>query len=109
MPLRGLAARFADLEPDLLEQVLVTEYRPGATIGWHKDKAVFEKVVGVSLGSTCTMRFRKRARDTWERRNVRLDAGSAYLIDGPARSEWEHSIPPVGSLRYSITFRSMRS
>jgi alkylated DNA repair dioxygenase AlkB len=107
-PLRERAGTFAGLEPRALEQVLVTEYTPGAAIGWHKDKAVFDQVVGVSLGSACTMRFRKEAGSKWERINVRLDPGSAYLIAGPARTEWEHSIPPVTALRYSVTFRSMR-
>lgn len=108
LPLRARAAEFAGLDPHALEQVLVTEYSPGAAIGWHKDKAVFDEVVGVSLGSSCTMRFRKPAGGKWERVSVQLDPGSAYLISGPSRSEWEHSIPPVTALRYSVTFRSLR-
>jgi alkylated DNA repair dioxygenase AlkB len=32
---------------------------------------------------------------------------SAYLLSGPARHIWEHSIPPVDAHRYSITFRTM--
>jgi alkylated DNA repair dioxygenase AlkB len=59
LPLRNAAALFADLDPEALEQVLVTEYQPGAAIGWHKDKAVFDEIVGVSLGAPCTMRFRR--------------------------------------------------
>ena len=109
LPLRERAAGFAELEAAQLEQVLVTEYQPGAAIGWHKDKAVFDEVVGVSFGAACTMRFRRTTGDgRWERRNVELVPGSAYLIAGEARSVWEHSIPPVEQLRYSTTFRSMR-
>jgi alkylated DNA repair dioxygenase AlkB len=108
LPLRAEAAKFAGLEAHALEQVLITEYPPGATIGWHKDRAVFDEVVGVSLGSVCTMRFRREVEGSWERRNLPLAPGSAYLIAGPARSEWEHSIPPVEARRYSITLRSMR-
>jgi alkylated DNA repair dioxygenase AlkB len=109
LPLRERAARFAELDADALEQVLVTEYQPGAAIGWHKDKAVFDEVVGVSFGAPCTMRFRRALEGgRWERMNVGLQPGSAYLIAGEARSVWEHSIPPVEQLRYSVTFRSMR-
>ena len=31
----------------------------------------------------------------------------AYHLTGPARHEWQHSIPSVTELRYSITFRSL--
>jgi alkylated DNA repair dioxygenase AlkB len=108
LPLRDRAARFAGVEPQALEQVLVTEYTPGAAIGWHKDKAVFDEVIGVSLGASATLRFRRETDGKWERRSLTLAPGSAYLIAGEARSEWEHSIPPVDALRYSITFRSIR-
>jgi len=35
-------------------------------------------------------------------------ARSAYLLRGPVRRDWEHSIPPLDQLRYSVTFRSVR-
>ena len=94
--------------PDL-EQVLVTEYAAGTTIGWHKDRPVFGSVIGLSLASPCTFRMRKsNAGGGWDRASVRLEPRSAYLLEGSARWEWEHSIPPVESLRYSITFRNRR-
>ena len=108
LPARELAAEFAGLEPAQLQQVLVTEYGPGAGIGWHRDKAVFGEVVGLSLGAPCTFRLRRRAGNTWERVSLEAAAGSAYLLAGAARSEWEHSIPPVERLRYSLTFRNIR-
>jgi alkylated DNA repair dioxygenase AlkB len=109
LPVRDRAARFAGLDPAVLQQALVTEYSPGAAIGWHKDKGVFDDVVGISLGAPCTFRFRRALPDgKWERRNLVLEPGSSYLITGESRTEWEHSIPPVEALRYSITFRSMR-
>jgi alkylated DNA repair dioxygenase AlkB len=109
LPLRDEAARFAALEPAALQQVLLTEYSPGAAIGWHKDKNVFDEVVGVSLGSAATFRFRRQTADgKWERRGLTLAPGSAYLIAGESRTHWEHSIPAVDALRYSVTFRSMR-
>ena len=36
-----------------------------------------------------------------------VEPRSAYLLRGPSRTEWEHSIPAVDALRYSITFRSL--
>jgi alkylated DNA repair dioxygenase AlkB len=108
LPLRDRAATFAGMDPAVLQQALVTEYSPGAAIGWHKDKAVFDEVVGVSLGASCTFRLRRKVGGKWERRNLTLEPGSAYIITGEARTDWEHSIPPVDALRYSVTFRSMR-
>src|SRR6185437_1327114 len=101
-------AAFAGLASALLQHVLVTEYAPGAAIGWHKDKAVFGEVVGISLLSSCVFRLRRRAGRTWERASFTAEPRSAYLLEGPARTEWEHSIPAVDRLRYSITFRSLR-
>lgn len=109
LPLRDRAAHVAEIKPEALQMALVTEYSPGAAIGWHKDKNVFDEVVGVSLGSRATLRFRRAAVAGWERRSLVLESGSAYLIAGEARSDWEHSIPPVAELRYSVTFRSMRA
>ena len=107
--LREVAAEFADLEARDLQQVLVTEYDAGAAIGWHRDKAVFGDVVGISLLSSCPFRLRRRAGNTWERVTVTAEPRSAYLLRGPSRNEWEHSIPPVNNLRYSVTFRNLRT
>jgi len=108
LPLRSVAASFAQLESDAFQHVLVTEYGPGAGIGWHRDKAVFGEVVGISLLAPCTLRFRRKVNTKWERVNVFAEPRSAYHLTGPARSEWEHSILRVDALRYSITFRTMR-
>jgi len=107
-PLREKAADFAGLSPDAFPHVLFTEYMPGTPIGWHRDKAVFEDVVGISLGSACRFRFRRKSGTTWERYSLTLEPRSFYLLRGPARTDWEHSIPAVEELRYSITFRSVR-
>ncbi|MQW34328.1 alpha-ketoglutarate-dependent dioxygenase AlkB (plasmid) [Sinorhizobium meliloti] len=109
LPLRQLAADFAGLPAERLQQALVTEYDVGAPIGWHRDKAVFGDVVGVSLLTSCTFRLRRKRAGRWERTSVILEPGSGYLLSGAARSEWEHSIPPVERLRYSVTFRELRS
>ena len=108
-PLRDVAARFAGVEPASIAHVLVTEYSEGAAIGWHRDKGVFEDVIGISLLSACTFRLRRKVGDKWERVNLVAAPRSAYLLRGPSRTEWEHSIPGVDALRYSITFRTLRA
>ncbi len=108
-PVRQKAAAFAGLDPAQLEQVLINEYAPGAGIGWHRDRPQFEDVIGVSLGSPGLLRFRRKRGTGWERISIPAEPRSAYLLRGPARTEWEHSLPQVGALRYSITFRTMRT
>ena len=108
-PCRERAARFAGLRPADLQQVLVTEYPAGAGIGWHRDKVVFGDVVGLSLAAPCVFRLRRKTGSTWQRASLIIDPRSAYLLRGPARSEWEHSIPSVDRRRYSITFRNFKA
>ena len=108
LPVREKAAGFAGIDAAAFENLLVTQYEPGAPIGWHKDRAVFADVAGVSLLAPCTFRFRRKAGAKWERASLVLARRSAYLLAGPARSEWEHSIPAVERLRYSLTFRNFR-
>lgn len=107
LPLRDRAARFAGLDGEALAQALVLEYPPGAAIGWHKDRPVFDDVVGVSLLSPCTFRFRRKNGSRWERKSLVAEPRSIYLLRGPSRTEWEHSIPGVDAHRYSVTFRSL--
>jgi alkylated DNA repair dioxygenase AlkB len=104
---KARAERFATTAPGALQQVLITEYGPGAAIGWHKDRPVFGDVVGISLLSPCNFRLRLKSGNQWLRRNLQVEPRSIYLLRGPARSEWEHSIPGVENLRYSITFRNI--
>ena len=108
LPIREQAAAFARLPPERLQQALLIEYGPGAAIGWHKDRPVFGEVVGISLLSACNFRLRRKAGDTWERRSLIVEPRSAYLLQGPARTGWEHSIPAVTDPRYSVTFRNFR-
>ncbi|MGA7789920.1 MAG: alpha-ketoglutarate-dependent dioxygenase AlkB [Xanthobacteraceae bacterium] len=108
LPLRERAAAFVGLAPDRLVHALITEYRPDTMIGWHRDRPNYEDVIGVSLLSPCTFRMRRKHGTGWERAAMRLDRRSVYLMRGLSRNEWEHSIPAVEELRYSITFRSMR-
>lgn len=107
LPCRDLAARLAGVAPESLEHALVIEYAPGAGIGWHRDRPQFGLVAALSLLAPCRMRFRKKAGTGWERRAQRLAPRSGYVLDGPGRWDWEHSIPAVDVLRYSLTFRTM--
>ena len=108
LPVRDRAARFAALPPAALEHALVIEYQPGAGIGWHRDRPDFGDVIGISLLAPCSLRLRRKAGTAWERRSLTAEPRSAYLLRGPSRTEWEHSIPPLDRLRYSITFRTLR-
>jgi alkylated DNA repair dioxygenase AlkB len=109
LALRAVAAAFAGLAAEEFQHVMVTEYGPGAGIGWHRDKAVFGEVVGISLLAPCVLRLRRAVGvKKWERVNVSAEPRSAYFLSGQARSVWEHSIPQVEALRYSITFRNLR-
>ena len=109
LDVRQRCARLAGVAADELAQTLVTKYPPGATIGWHRDAPMFgPAVVGVSLLSSCVMRFQRRAGEERRVYQLLLEPASGYVLAGPARSAWQHSIPAVDELRYSITFRTLR-
>lgn len=108
LPLRERAAKFARLPAASFEQALVIRYGPGAGIGWHRDRPVFETVFGLSLGSRAPLRFRRRRDRGFDRFTLDAAPRSAYLLTGEVRHEWEHGIAPVAELRYSITFRSKK-
>jgi alkylated DNA repair dioxygenase AlkB len=115
-PLRTAAARWAGVDAEALAMALINEYPPGAPIGWHRDAPQYDIVIGISLGSPCRMRLRPYASPAsaagGPRRSttheLTLEPRSIYLLSGPARSGFEHSIPAVDALRYSITFRTLR-
>jgi alkylated DNA repair dioxygenase AlkB len=108
LPCRDRAAAFAEVDGASLSEALLTEYQPGAPIGWHRDAPGFGLIVGISLMSACRFRFRRGPERGSERVTVTLEPRSSYVLSGPARSEWQHSIPEVDALRYSITFRTLR-
>ncbi len=106
--LRTAAALLAGIEPAEFSEVLVTEYPPGAGIGWHRDAPHFGIVAGVSLGGPCRMWFRRGETGNWEKLCVELGARSIYLLSGSIRKDWQHTITPVKALRWSITLRTLR-
>ncbi len=109
LPVRERAAQEAGIASAQIEHAMITEYSPGAAIGWHRDRSLFGEVIGVSLAAPCTFRFRRKTGQKWDRASIILDPRSAYVLRGPARNDWEHSIPAVAELRYSITFRTMKN
>ena len=107
-PARERAAELAGVRPEELVEALVQRYPEGAQIGWHRDAPAFDVVVGVSLGAPARMRFRRGPsgeRETWE---LELAPRSGYVLAGEARTKWQHHLPPTKTLRYSITFRTLR-
>jgi alkylated DNA repair dioxygenase AlkB len=116
-PLMTRAAAWAGIEPDAFAMALINEYRAGSPIGWHRDAPQYAIVAGVSLLSPCRMRFRpyvspgaiKPSSGRRATHEILLTPRSAYLMIGESRSAYEHSIPPVAELRYSITFRTLRA
>ena len=116
-PVRDRLAEWAAVAPAAFAMALINEYRAGAPIGWHRDAPQYGITAGVSLLSACRMKLRpyvspkEQAGRTTPRRStheIELRPRSAYLITGIARQEFEHGIPAVEELRYSITFRTLR-
>jgi alkylated DNA repair dioxygenase AlkB len=106
LPLRAKVAAFTGHAPEAFEQALVSLYEPGAAIGWHRDRPEFDQVAGVSFLTPCRFRLRRPVEDGWERKTFEAAPRSAYLLSGPSRTDWEHSIPPLEARRYSVTFRT---
>lgn len=106
-PARNAAAAFAGVRPTDFVHALVARYDPGAGIGWHRDRDVFENVVGISLGTPAKLRFRQRLATGFRRATLEVLPRSAYTLSGEARWDWEHSIAPGEQRRFSITFRTL--
>jgi len=107
LPLREKAAAFAEMAPEDFVQALLIRYDLGAGIGWHRDRPLFEHVVGVSLGNPAILRLRRRIARGFERASAELAPRSIYHLSGEVRHEWEHSIAPMDVPRWSVTFRSL--
>jgi alkylated DNA repair dioxygenase AlkB len=114
LPFRERAGKLFDIDPISLIQASIIEYSPGSPIGWHRDIPHFGVVIGISLGAPCRMRFRKYDRRSKssngdEILSLELQPRSIYLMSGASRQIWQHSIPPVKELRYSIMLRTLRA
>jgi alkylated DNA repair dioxygenase AlkB len=111
-PLRARVAAWMRVAPGQLAHVLVAEYAPGTPLGWHRDVPDFEDVAGVSLGADAVLRFRPwppKAPKKEDVMKVVVQRRSIYSLRGPARWAWQHSVAPVAALRWSITFRTLRT
>ncbi|TMA97239.1 MAG: alpha-ketoglutarate-dependent dioxygenase AlkB [Deltaproteobacteria bacterium] len=115
LPLRTRAGDLFNIDPNSLIQTSVIEYSIGSPIGWHRDIPHFGVAVGISLGAACRMRFRKYNRGRSKNLNrdeilsIELQPRSIYLMGGASREIWQHSIPPVKELRYSVMMRTLRA
>ncbi len=107
IPIRSLVAGHLGVSPERFEQALVIRYDPGAVIGWHKDRPMFDLVAGLSLGRSAPLRFRRRAEKGFERFTHEARQRGLYLLSGEARHHWEHSIAELDSHRWSVTFRTL--
>jgi len=105
---RARCAALAGVGPEELVETLVSRYPPGAPIGWHRDAPMFGRVAGISLGSAARMRFQRGKGGERRVLELPLPPRSAYVLRGAARWAWQHSIPPMKELGYSITFRTLR-
>jgi alkylated DNA repair dioxygenase AlkB len=110
-PLREKVAAWLYIPPEDFAHGLITEYRPGTQLGWHRDVPQFAVIVGLSLAGPARMRFRPYP----PRRNKRegtfaldLEPRSVYVMRDEARWGWQHSVATTKNLRYSITFRTYR-
>ena len=118
LPIRDRLAAWCDVDAHAFEMALINEYPPGAPIGWHRDAPQYEDVAGLSLVSACRMKFRPYLPPAGRRspglpkrtatHEIALEPRSAYLMTGESRQRFEHHIPAVTSLRYSVTFRTLR-
>jgi alkylated DNA repair dioxygenase AlkB len=112
--LRSKIAAWLGITPEELRHALVNEYRPGTPLGWHRDSPDYERVAGVSLGGWARMRLRPYPESGPRGRSepvisLELAPRSAYRMEGVARWGWQHSIVATRELRYSLTFRTLRS
>jgi alkylated DNA repair dioxygenase AlkB len=106
---RERLAQCVEISAHEFEEVSILEYPAGSGIGWHRDVLAFDVVVGISLLSPATLRLRPWKSKKRSRKDiiaVTLPPRSLYLLSGSARYDWQHSVPPVGSLRYVITMRT---
>jgi alkylated DNA repair dioxygenase AlkB len=106
-------AKWLDIPQKCVVEALVTEYPPGSAIGWHRDNESFEHIIGISLSGWCRLRLRPiysrlhRARSIRDVTSLDIEPRSAYLMQNDARWLFQHSVPAVEGLRYSITFRTL--
>ena len=111
VPLIEKVSGFLSITPNAFAELLVTEYPVGSVINWHRDAPPFDLIAGISLRSDCTFRLRPQDKSKQNRKSIisfPVKRRSLYVMEGPARTEWQHSISPVKEVRYSITLRTLK-
>lgn len=94
------------LVDEMPDSISINEYRPGGFIPRHIDSRESGEVITVlSLLSDTEMLFQKRN----EKFTIALPRKSLVQMRGESRWKWEHSIPKVDNLRYSIVFRNSKA
>ena len=104
-------AKHLSIPAEHFAELLVTEYPVGSVINWHRDAPPFDLIAGISLNTDCTFRLRPHDKEKQGRKSIislPAERCSLYVMQGESRSEWQHSITPVKSIRYSITLRTLR-
>ena len=104
-------AKHLHVTKEAIAELLILEYPAGSVINWHRDAPPFDKIAGISLKADCVFRLRPHDKTKQSRRSIishPVKARSLYVMQGPSRSEWEHSTSPVEDVRYSITFRTLK-
>lgn len=115
IPFARRIAKWLAIPSERVVEALVNEYSPGTPLGWHRDNERCEHVVGISLSGWARMRFRPvrpkggrdAKRDPKDVIALDLEPRSAYIMQGPIRWDYQHSVAATRALRYSITFRTL--
>ena len=63
-------ASHLQLAPEVLGELLVTEYPPGSVINWHRDAPPFDVIAGISLNTDCTFKLRPHEKSRQGSRSV---------------------------------------
>jgi alkylated DNA repair dioxygenase AlkB len=106
-----MMARKTHIGFDRISGFLVTAYPKGSVINWNRDATPFDTIIGVSLLSDCTFKFRPLDQTKQNRKNIisfPVLRKSIYIMRDESRSEWEHSIASVTSQRFSISLRTLK-
>src|SRR5258707_4135804 len=83
-----------------IKQVLCTEYDAGVGIGWHRDKPHFDEVFGLSLGSACKFRFRRKSGGEWEGFTPGSEQRPVFIMTLDSPPCPEHRRAPLAESRY---------
>jgi len=99
------------IKPGDFAELLVIDYPQKCVMNWHRDAPPFGLIAGISLLSDCVFKLRPADKAQQTRSSiisVPVKHRSLYVMQGEARSDWQHSVAPVSQTRYSITLRTLK-